>query len=75
MPQAAVVRHLMRARCAGAMPAFGNMCGMVTVVDGELAANDVIYTNAGTHKELFKLAWPDYEALVKPVIGGITIAV
>eukprot|EP00892_Ulva_mutabilis_P011895 jgi/Ulvmu1/9078/UM005_0173.1 len=56
----------------GAMPAFGNMCDMVTVVDYKLAANEVVYTNAGTHKELFKLAWADYQGLVKPIIGDIT---
>lgn len=54
------------------MPAFGNMCGMVTVVDSKLAGSPVLYTNAGTHKELFKLEWADYEALVKPVIGDIS---
>lgn len=54
------------------MPAFGNLCGMVTVVDSKLAACPVVYTNAGTHKELFKLAWDDYEALVEPIIGDIS---
>lgn len=54
------------------MPACGNMGNMATVVDSKLAASPVIYTNAGTHKELFKLEWADYEALVKPVIGDIS---
>lgn len=52
----------------GAMPPFGNLYGMEVYVDQHLAEDHEIAFNAGAHSELFKLAFGDFERLVKPKI-------
>ena len=51
---------------AGAMPAFGNLYGLPVVVDESVAANPQIVFNAGSHSELVRLAYADFERLVAP---------
>jgi Ala-tRNA(Pro) deacylase len=50
----------------GAMPPFGNLYGMESFVDESLTRDDEIAFNAGSHTELIKLAYRDFERLVKP---------
>jgi Ala-tRNA(Pro) deacylase len=50
----------------GAMPPFGNLYGMPVFADESLALDTEIAFNAGTHRELVRLAWEDFERLVKP---------
>lgn len=50
----------------GAMPPFGNLYDMATFVDESLARDKEIAFNAGTHRELIRLAWDDFVRLVKP---------
>jgi len=50
----------------GAMPPFGNLYGMPVYVEEALARNTDIAFNAGSHTELIKLSWQDYNRLVKP---------
>jgi Ala-tRNA(Pro) deacylase len=50
----------------GAMPPFGNLYGMEVFVAETLAEDEEIAFNAGSHTELIKLAYKDFEALVKP---------
>jgi Ala-tRNA(Pro) deacylase len=50
----------------GAMPPFGNLYGMDVFVDESLARDKEIAFNAGSHRELIRLAWGDFERLVKP---------
>jgi Ala-tRNA(Pro) deacylase len=52
----------------GAMPPFGNLYGMRVFVDGSLARDKEIAFNAGTHRELIRLAYDDFERLVEPVV-------
>jgi Ala-tRNA(Pro) deacylase len=53
----------------GAMPPFGNLYGVEEVlVDRHLTEDKEIAFNAGTHNELIKLAYEDFEALVKPKV-------
>lgn len=52
----------------GAMPPFGNLYGMVVYVSPELAELDEIAFNAGTHTELVKLAYSDFDRLVHPKV-------
>jgi Ala-tRNA(Pro) deacylase len=52
----------------GAMPPFGNLYDMAVYVDEMLTRDDEIAFNAGSHYELIKLAYDDFEKLVKPVI-------
>jgi Ala-tRNA(Pro) deacylase len=50
----------------GAMPPFGNLYGMEVFVEPRLAADLEIAFNAGSHTELIRLAFKDFERLVKP---------
>jgi Ala-tRNA(Pro) deacylase len=52
----------------GAMPPFGNLYDMAVYVAAKLAADEEIAFNAGSHTELFRLAYTDFEALVKPKV-------
>jgi Ala-tRNA(Pro) deacylase len=58
----------------GAMPPFGNLYGMRVFVDGSLARDKAIAFNAGTHRELIRLAYEDFERLVEPVAMRFTSA-
>ncbi len=50
----------------GAMPPFGNLYGIEVFAAQTLAEDDEIVFNAGSHTELIKLAYTDFENLVKP---------
>lgn len=52
----------------GAMPPFGNLYGLPVFVAGSLAEEPEIAFNAGSHTEVIKLAYADFEALVNPVV-------
>lgn len=52
----------------GAMPPFGNLYDMEVLVAESLAEEDEIAFNAGCHTELIKMAYKDYESLVKPKV-------
>lgn len=52
----------------GAMPPFGNLYEVPVIVDESLAEDDEICFNAGTHTELIRMAYADFDALVKPTI-------
>jgi len=52
----------------GAMPPFGNLYGMEVYVAESLAGDKEIAFNAGTHSELIKLSFKDFERLVKPKV-------
>jgi Ala-tRNA(Pro) deacylase len=54
---------------AGAMPPFGNLYDMPVYISPELAAEPEIVFNAGTHTELIRMAWSDYEFLVQPNVA------
>lgn len=50
----------------GAMPPFGNLYGLEVFADQSLALDREITFNAGTHRELVRLAWEDFAKLAKP---------
>jgi len=50
----------------GAMPPFGNLYSMKVFVADSLAEDDEIAFNAGTHRELLRMAYTDFNRLVKP---------
>lgn len=52
----------------GGMPPFGNLFGMEVYVSAKLAEDTEIAFNAGSHTELVKLAYKDFERLVKPKV-------
>ncbi|NIO03520.1 MAG: deacylase [Proteobacteria bacterium] len=52
----------------GAMPPFGNLYGMDVYVATSLAEDDEIAFNAGSHTELIRITYKDFERLVKPKV-------
>jgi Ala-tRNA(Pro) deacylase len=59
----------------GAMPPFGNLYGMEVFVAQGLAEDEEIAFNAGSHIELIKLAYEDFERLVQPRVIEFEAAV
>jgi Ala-tRNA(Pro) deacylase len=57
----------------GAMPPFGNLYGMKVFVAEKLAAAREFAFNAGTHRELVRLSYADFERLVKPVTAAFAV--
>ncbi len=55
----------------GAMPPFGNLYGLEVYADEGLAQQRHIAFNAGSHTELMRLEWRDFERLVRPKMGSI----
>lgn len=52
----------------GAMPPFGNLYGLPVYVAESLAQEKEIAFNAGTHTEVIKLEYYDFDELVHPVV-------
>ena len=52
----------------GAMPPFGNLWDMDVYVADALAEDEEIAFNAGSHTELIKLGYRDFQRLVKPKV-------
>ena len=52
----------------GAMPPFGNLWGMDVFVASRLADDKEIVFNAGSHTELMRLSYEDFERMVKPKV-------
>ncbi|SDW34486.1 aminoacyl-tRNA deacylase [Marinobacter mobilis] len=50
----------------GAMPPFGNLYNMETFVSEHLREDESIAFNAGSHDEVMKMSYQDYERLVRP---------
>ena len=50
----------------GTMPPFGNLFGMETYVDKELAKEEYIAFNAGSHTDVIALRFADFRRLVHP---------
>jgi len=50
----------------GAMPPFGNLYDMPVFADEIVSHDKEIAFNAGSHRELVRMAWEDFAVLVKP---------
>jgi len=57
----------------GAMPPFGNLFGLEVFVAESLAEDKEIAFNAGSHAELIRVAYRDFERSVKPTVGRFSI--
>lgn len=58
----------------GAMPPFGNLYDMEVFVAASLAEDTEIAFNAGTHVELIRMAYTDFERLVQPIVLAFSTA-
>ncbi len=56
----------------GAMPPYGNLYGMEVYASPALAENEEIAFNAGSHTEIIKMAYRDFERLVQPKVLSFT---
>ena len=56
----------------GAMPPFGNLYEMDVYVAEPLTEDEEIAFNAGSHTELVRLRYEDFERLVEPKIKNFT---
>lgn len=52
----------------GAMPPFGNLYGMDVYSEEDLAQDEEIAFNAGSHTELVRMKYRDFAELVKPKV-------
>ncbi len=52
----------------GAMPPFGNLYGLSVFADERLAEDEEIAFNAGSHSELIRMPYADFERLARPQI-------
>ncbi len=50
------------------MPPFGNLYGMDVFVSESLTEDEEIAFNAGSHTELLRMAYRDFDRLVNPKI-------
>jgi hypothetical protein len=58
---------------AGAMPPFGNLYGLQVFVEESLAKDEEIAFNAGSHSELVRLSYKDFERLVRPTAAKFSL--
>ena len=56
----------------GAMPPFGNLYGMGVYVAQALTDNEEMAFNAGSHTEIIRMAFKDFERLVRPKVMSFT---
>ncbi len=56
-----------------AMPPFGNLYGMEVFVAPSLTEDEEIAFNAGSHTELMRLAYRDFEEAVSPVTADFAL--
>lgn len=61
-------RHMFPECEIGAMPPFGNLYDMEVYVAESLSEDEEIAFNSGTHVELIRMAYNDFERLVQPVV-------
>lgn len=58
----------------GAMPPFGNLYGVPVFVEESLTKDKEISFNAGTHNELMRIAYADFDRLVQPTVTRFSSA-
>lgn len=52
----------------GAMPPFGNLFKMDVIVSESIAEDEEIAFNSGSHRDLIKMSYKDFERLVHPKV-------
>ncbi len=56
----------------GAMPPLGNLYGMDVWVQEDLTRDEQIAFNAGTHTEVIRMSYRDYDELVHPTVADFS---
>jgi Ala-tRNA(Pro) deacylase len=65
-------RHLFPSCEPGAMPPFGNLWNIPVFVDTRLREEERIAFTAGSHRELVRMAYGDFERLVNPAVAELS---
>jgi Ala-tRNA(Pro) deacylase len=65
-------RHVFPDCEPGAMPPFGNLYDLSVFVSPDLAEESEIAFNAGTHTEVIRMMFHDFDVLVKPRVARFT---
>ena len=55
------------------MPPFGNLYGVPVYVEEHLAEDEEIAFNGGTHNELVRMKYDDFERVVNPIVGRFSM--
>jgi Ala-tRNA(Pro) deacylase len=55
------------------MPPFGNLYGMPVYVADTLTEDEEIAFNAGSHDQLVRMAYRDFERLVQPEVMRFSV--
>jgi Ala-tRNA(Pro) deacylase len=53
----------------GAMPPFGNLYGLDVYVAAALAEDEKIFFNAGSHTELIRMTYEDFQGTARPKVA------
>jgi Ala-tRNA(Pro) deacylase len=56
----------------GAMPPFGNLWDLPVFVDQRLREDETIAFEAGTHNEMIRMSYSDFERLVEPAVAELS---
>ncbi len=56
----------------GAMPPFGDYCELPVIVDAELTRDFIAFT-VGTHRDIVRISFADFQRLAKPKIASIAM--
>ena len=59
----------------GAMPPFGNLYQMEVFAAESLSEDEEFAFNAGTHRELIKMSYKDFERLAKPKVAKFSVKI
>ena len=59
----------------GAMPPFGNLYQMEVFAAESLSEDEEFAFNAGTHRELIKMSYKDFEKLAKPKVAKFSVEI
>ena len=59
----------------GAMPPFGNLYQMEVFAAESLSEDEEFAFNAGTHRELIKMSYKDFERLAKPKVAKFSVEI
>ncbi|MDZ7290702.1 MAG: YbaK/EbsC family protein [candidate division KSB1 bacterium] len=57
----------------GAMPPFGTLYNLPVYVSPLITEDQLITFNAGTHEDVVRMRYNDYEKLVQPVVMNFTV--
>ena len=56
----------------GAMPPFGDACDLPVIVDAGIAGDFIAFT-IGTHRDVVRISFADFQRLAKPTVASIAI--